>query len=118
MTHRTASFTRKGRLKLAKLVVDDGWSHQRAAERFHVSPGTARKWADRYRAGETMEDHSSRPHRSPTRTAPEIEQRFLTYVNPTSGDRIGLATSSDFTGRPSVVCLNVMACHSSSISTG
>jgi uncharacterized protein YjcR len=31
-------------------VVDDGWPLRRAAERFQVSPTTAKRWADRYRA--------------------------------------------------------------------
>jgi transposase len=43
--------TPKGRLKLATSTVDDGWSIRRAAERFQVSPTTAKKWADRYRTG-------------------------------------------------------------------
>lgn len=77
MVHRNASLTPKGRLKLAKLVVEDGWSYRRAAERFQTSPATAKKWADRYRAGDRMEDRSSRPKTSPTRTSREIERQIL-----------------------------------------
>ena len=51
MVHANASLTPKGRLKLASSIVDDDWSIRRAAERFQVSPTTAKKWADRYRAG-------------------------------------------------------------------
>jgi transposase InsO family protein len=46
---------------------------------FMVSPRTARKWADRYRtegkAG--MLDRSSRPHHSPTKTAPAVVRRIV-----------------------------------------
>lgn len=77
MTHRNASLTPKGRLKLAQLVVDNGWSCRRAAERFQTSPATASKWAERYRAGESMEDRSSRPHTSPTRTPPATEHQII-----------------------------------------
>ncbi|MBY3808071.1 helix-turn-helix domain-containing protein, partial [Rhodococcus fascians] len=51
MSHANALLTPKGRLKLATSIVDDGWSIRRAAERFQVSPTTAKKWADRYRTG-------------------------------------------------------------------
>jgi hypothetical protein len=51
-------------------VVDDGWGLRRAAERFQVSPTTAKRWADRYRqlGAAGMVDRSSRPHHSPRRT--------------------------------------------------
>ncbi|PWR09064.1 IS481 family transposase, partial [Micromonospora acroterricola] len=40
-------------MRLAKLVVDQGWPVARAAERYDVSWQTAKRWADRYRlAGE------------------------------------------------------------------
>jgi len=70
--HANASLTERGRLKLARLVVDEGWPLRRAAERFQCSPGTAKRWADRYRAGGPagMVDRSSRPHRSPNATRP------------------------------------------------
>ncbi|WP_206430443.1 helix-turn-helix domain-containing protein, partial [Mycobacterium sp. P7213] len=48
MSHANASLTPKGRLKLARLIVDDGWPIRRAAERFQCSSATAKKWADRY----------------------------------------------------------------------
>ena len=51
MTHVNAPFAPEGRLRLARLVVDGGWSARRAAERFQCSPATASKWAARYRAG-------------------------------------------------------------------
>lgn len=70
MPHRNAPLTETGRLRLARCVVEDSWPLRRAAERFQVSPTTAQRWADRYRAfGEAgMSDRSSRPRTSPRRT--------------------------------------------------
>jgi transposase InsO family protein len=77
MTHANAFLTPPGRLRLAQLIVKDGWPIQRAAERFQCSPATAKKWADRLRVGESMDDRSSRPHRSPCRTPRRLEQRII-----------------------------------------
>jgi hypothetical protein len=79
MPHRNAPLSETGRLRLARCVVDDGWPLRRAAERFQVSPTTAKRWADRYRqsgiAG--MTDRSSRPHTSPRRTPTRTERRII-----------------------------------------
>ncbi|MFJ7913209.1 IS481 family transposase, partial [Kitasatospora sp. NPDC096204] len=79
MPHRNAPLTETGRLRLARCVVEDGWPLRRAAERFQVSPTTAKRWADRYRAlGEAgMGDLSSRPHHSPRRTPTRTERRII-----------------------------------------
>lgn len=60
-------------------MVEDGRPLRWAAERFQVSPTTAKRRADRYRAlGEAgMSDHSSRPHRSPRRTPTRTERRII-----------------------------------------
>ena len=50
MSHGNAFMTERGRLALARCVVDDRWPLRRAAERFNCSPSTAKRWADRYRA--------------------------------------------------------------------
>ena len=78
MSHANACLTPRGRLKLARCVVEDGWSLRRAAERFQVSVPTAKRWADRYRQlGEAgMVDRSSRPHRCPNRTHRRLEKRI------------------------------------------
>jgi transposase InsO family protein len=66
-------------LRLARLIVDDGWPIARAAERFQVSWATAKRWADRYQlegpAG--MTDRSSRPHRSPRTTPPPMVRKIV-----------------------------------------
>ncbi len=70
MSHANAALTPRARLKLACLVVDQGWPVARAAERYDVSWPTAKRWADRYRqlGPDGMADRSSRPRRSPGRT--------------------------------------------------
>ncbi|WP_460081882.1 helix-turn-helix domain-containing protein, partial [Streptomyces variabilis] len=79
MPHRNAPLTETGRLRLARCVVEDNWPLRRAAERFQVSPTTARRWADRYRQfGEAgMSDRSSRPRTSPRRTPTRTERRII-----------------------------------------
>nr|WP_108872384.1 IS481 family transposase [Tessaracoccus timonensis] len=79
MSHTNAVLTPMGRLRLARLVVDDGWVLRRAAERFGVSVTTARRWSERYRlygrAG--MVDRSSRPRSSPHRLPQRTERRIV-----------------------------------------
>lgn len=77
MTHANAPFTPTGRLRLARLIVEDGWSIRRAAERFQCSPATASEWARRYRAGELLVDRSSRPLSSPNRLPISRERRII-----------------------------------------
>jgi hypothetical protein len=79
LSHANACLTPAGRLRLAQLVVDKGWTLRRAAERWNCSVTTAKRWADRYRehgrAG--LVDRSSRPHSSPRRTPARLERRVL-----------------------------------------
>jgi transposase len=93
MSHPNAILAPKGRLQLAKCVVDEGWTLQRAAERFQIAVTTAARWARRYREhGEAgMTDRSSRPHRSPNRIPMKRERRIIGLrVNQRWGpDRIG-----------------------------
>jgi transposase InsO family protein len=94
--------TPRARLRLARLIVDQGWPPARAAERYDVSGRTARKWADRYRdegpAG--MTDRSSAPRRQPNRTpAPMVRKivhlRRKQRLGPVEiGDRLDLPPST------------------------
>jgi transposase InsO family protein len=79
MSHANALLTPKGRLRLARCIVEDGWPLRRAAERFQVSVTTAARWAARYRAHgeEGMVDRSSRPVSSPQRTPVRRERRII-----------------------------------------
>jgi len=79
MSHANALLTPRTRLRLARLVVESGWTYAAAGRMFMVSPRTARKWAERYRtegvAG--MVDRSSRPHHSPRRTPPAVVRQIV-----------------------------------------
>ena len=79
VSHRNAPLSETGRLRLARCVVEEGWSLRRAAERFQVAVTTAQRWASRYHelgpAG--MADRSSRPHRSPHQTPTRTERRII-----------------------------------------
>lgn len=79
MSHPNAVLAPKGRLLLARCIVDDGWPLRRAAERFQVSVTTAARWAARYRShgSKAMVDRSSRPSRSPRRTPTRRERRII-----------------------------------------
>jgi transposase len=81
VSHANAALTPRARLRLARLIVDEGWPIVRAAERYDVSWPTARRWAERYRqhgvAG--MADRSSRPHRSPAKT-PRLVVRKIVHL--------------------------------------
>jgi transposase len=79
VSHANATLTPTGRLRLARLVVDRGWTYARAAERFSVGVTTARRWAERYRdlGPEGMEDRSSRPYCSPQRLDQRTERRIV-----------------------------------------
>jgi transposase InsO family protein len=101
-THANAALTARARLRLARLIVDQGWPPARAAERYDVSWKTAKKWAERYRdegpAG--MADRCSAPRRQPNRTpAPVVRKivhlRWKQRLGPVEiGDRLGVAPST------------------------
>ncbi len=52
MSHANAALTPRHRLIVGRLVVDEGWPISEVAARFQVSWPTAKRWADRYRAGQ------------------------------------------------------------------
>jgi transposase InsO family protein len=101
-THANAALTPRARLRLARLVVDQGWSPARVAERFDVSWRTAKKWADRYEAEGPagMVDRSSAPHHQPNRTpAPVVRKivhlRWKQRLGPVAiADRLGMQAST------------------------
>src|ERR1700761_4618995 len=79
MSHANALLTPRTRLRLARLVVESGWTCSAAAKMFMVSPRTAAKWADRYRIEGPggMHDRSSRPHRSPNKTSEQLTRQIV-----------------------------------------
>ena len=77
MTHANAALTPRHRLKVARLVVDDGWPISEVAARFQVSWPTVKRWVDRYLAGESMQDRSSRPRTLPSKTSRTVTKRCV-----------------------------------------
>jgi transposase InsO family protein len=65
--HANARTCPKSRALLAARVIDGGWSLAAAAEAAGVSERTVCKWVGRARRGESLDDRSSRPSRSPRR---------------------------------------------------
>lgn len=102
MSHANAALTPRARLRLARLVVDQGWPIARAAERYDVSWPTAKRWADRYRrlGAAGMHDASSRPHHSPNRVPQPVVRkivhlRWKQRLGPVQiADRVGVAPST------------------------
>jgi transposase InsO family protein len=100
--HRNAPLSELGRLRLARVIVEQGWPVARAAERFQVSRTTAHRWAQRYRAQgpAAMVDRSSRPHHSPQRTPTPVVRkvvhlRWTQRLGPAQiAARVGLAAST------------------------
>jgi transposase InsO family protein len=72
-----------GRVELVRLMREDGLTERAAAAALSVAPATAHHWSVREReasaedrvSGVWARDRSSRPHRCPRQTPPEIEQR-------------------------------------------
>lgn len=77
MSHANAALTPRHRLKVAQLVVDDGLPIAEVAARFQCSWPTVKRWAERYLAGEPMQDRSSRPHTSPNRTPLDVVKKVV-----------------------------------------
>ena len=66
--HANAKTCPNSRELLAKRVIEEGWTHQQAADAAGISTRTAAKWVARFRAGEPMADRSAAPRSRPTRT--------------------------------------------------
>ena len=78
MSHANAALTPRARLKVARLVVEDGYPISEIAARFQCSWPTVKRWVERYLAGDRrMLDHSSRPHTMPGKTPPAVTKRLV-----------------------------------------
>jgi transposase InsO family protein len=78
MSHGSARLTVHGR----RLIVQrhqSGWKQAHIAAAMGVSRKCVKTWIDRYAAegGAGLVTRSSRPHSTPTRTSPEVEERVL-----------------------------------------
>ena len=78
MSHRNARLTPHGR-RLIVARVQQGQPVSHVAKAMGVSRQCAHRWINRFNdAGDDgLEDRSSRPHRSPNQTAPDVEERVL-----------------------------------------
>ena len=87
VSHANAALTPAHRLRIGRLVVEEGWSVAAAADYFRVSWPTAKRWSDRYwdlltgsgqrPTAAAMVDRSSRPHRSPNRTPEPVKRKIV-----------------------------------------
>jgi transposase InsO family protein len=92
--HRNARTCPNSRAVIARRVLEEGWSPRSAAEAAGVSEPTARKWVARARAGESLEDRSSRPRRSPCR----LPKRFVNAVEKLRRVRMTAAEIAEILG--------------------
>ncbi len=78
-THANAVLTPRQGLRLARLIVEQGWPPARAAEFFHVSWRTADKWARRYREEGPvgMNDRSSARHSQHAKTPQPVLRKIV-----------------------------------------
>jgi transposase InsO family protein len=79
------------REELCKLALREGANRRELCRRFKVEPRILYKWLERYRTNGPagLTDRSRRPHRSPSRTEPEMEAAVLAVrrENPMWGGR-------------------------------
>jgi hypothetical protein len=105
-----AALTPRHRLRLARLIVEIGWTVGYAAAAFRVSWPTAARWARRYcDAGQAgVGDRSSRPLRNSRRTPrPVVRQtmpsRWKQRLGATGiAARVGVAPSTADLNRPGI----------------
>ena len=84
MEHRNAPLTRTGRLRLVRLVVEDGFTFEAAAAASNVAKSTVWEWVSRWRSASEserrslacLEGRSSRPRHSPGMLCAEDQQRI------------------------------------------
>ena len=102
MSHANAALTPRARLRLARLIVEDGWKPAEAAKMFMVSAVTARKWAARFRdevLAAWSTDRAARgrcPHLTPAPVRRQIlELRWRQRLGPVQiGGRLGVPAST------------------------
>ena len=80
MGHRNARLTVHGRRLLVRRVRVEGMPVAHVAKAIGISRQCAHRWVSRFdtEGDAGLEDRSSRPHRTPTRTSAEVEERVVT----------------------------------------
>ena len=103
MSHANATLTPAGRLKLARLVVDQGWSLCAGRGTVLGQRHHARRWAARYRhlGAAGMGDRSSRPRHCPHQLDRRTERRIVALRFTRRWGRTGSPTIWICTARPS-----------------
>lgn len=99
--HRNAALSWQGRRRLARRVLQEGWTLRAAAEAAGVSVRCARKWVARYRAegASGLCDRSSAPRRVANRTPQErveaiMALRRLRFIAAEIAEVFGMALST------------------------
>ena len=112
MSHRNAPLTPTGRLLLCQRI-EDGSPIAHVAAAMGISRQCAHKWWARYQEhGEPgLEDRSSRPHSSPTRTPPRLEAKVL---RKRSLHKLGPHRIADDLGLPASTVYRVLVRHDAS----
>lgn len=110
MYHRNARLTLYGRQQLVHRVRALNRPVAHVAKEMGISRQCAHKWVARFDAGGEagLLDRSSRPHTSPTRTPPKVEQRVLKARREHRCDAVGLA---HHTGVPASTCGRILRRH-------
>src|SRR5437762_753846 len=67
------------RREFVRLATQDGANRRELCRRFGIHPDTGYKWLARWTAHEELADRSRRPHSSPARTDPTVEERILAW---------------------------------------
>lgn len=73
--HKNARLTPHGREEIVRRVCQSGQAARAVARSVGVSEKTVRRWVARSQAGASLEDRSSRPHRSPQASPPAVVLR-------------------------------------------
>ena len=122
MSHANAALTPRARLRLARLIVDEGWPVARAAERYDVSWPTAKRWAERYRRARARpgwatgpRGRTARPNRTPAPVVRKIVHlRWKQRLGPVADRRPARA----WRPRPCTRCWSAAGSTGSPTSTG
>ena len=109
VSHGNARLTPKGRLLIVQRA-EAGWKRAHIAAAMGVSRKCVKTWIDRYRhEGEAgLQDRSSRPHSSPSKTSPEAEAEVLRVR---TAERVGRDEVADKTGVPARTVSRILARH-------
>ena len=73
--HKNARLTPHGREEIVRRVCQSGQAARAVARSVGVSEKTVRRWVARSHSGASLQDRSSRPHRSPQATPPAVVLR-------------------------------------------